>query len=158
MEEIIKFLGGTALLLGAVAWLIRELMKHLLNKDIELHKNELKHQSEKTSISYKEKIELYKEVITPIIDLILLDKENIDSDTMVELEKKRLLITAHLVMFSTDNVFHLYNELIDYLYDSYEGEKIYEYEKVRSISIKLLSEIRKDIGIYSDEFIYKGTR
>ena len=158
MEDVIKFLGGTTLLLGAVAWLIRELMKHRLSKDIELHKNELKHQNETISISYKEKIELYKEVIIPIIDFILIDKETIDLNNILELEKKRLLITSHLVMFSTDKVFQLYNELIDYLYDSYEGTKLYEYEIVRTISMQLLSEIRKDIGIYSDDIIYKGTR
>ena len=158
MDEILKLLGSATIVIGAVAWLTREGMKHLINKDIELYKNELKHQSEKTSITYREKIDLYKEVIDPIIEFILMEKEIKNKEKIIFLEKKRLLITSQLVMFSTDNVFQLYNELIDYIYDSMEGSIEYSYEEVRQKSMKLLSEIRKDIGIYSDEISYKGSR
>lgn len=34
LEELVKFVGGGAVLLGCVAWLLRSLTVHLLNKDI----------------------------------------------------------------------------------------------------------------------------
>lgn len=45
IEELIKFLGGSALFLGAVAWLIRSLIIHRLNKDITDFKTNLQHES-----------------------------------------------------------------------------------------------------------------
>jgi len=45
VEEIIKFLGGTALVLAAVAWVVRSLVVHLLSKDIESFKEQLQAQS-----------------------------------------------------------------------------------------------------------------
>ena len=40
-EEVIKFLGGTAIALSAIAWLIRSLISHFLNKDVEGYKQRL---------------------------------------------------------------------------------------------------------------------
>ena len=45
IEEVIKFLGGSALLLAAVAWLIRSLVSHFLSKDVEEFKTQLQSQS-----------------------------------------------------------------------------------------------------------------
>jgi len=45
-EEYLKILGSTALLLGALAWLIKSLFSHLLSKDVELYKDNLKKLSE----------------------------------------------------------------------------------------------------------------
>lgn len=44
-EEIIKFLGGTALVLAAAAWLVRSLVAHFLSKDVELFKQQLQARS-----------------------------------------------------------------------------------------------------------------
>ena len=44
-EEVIKFLGGSALLLAAAAWLIRSLISHFLSKDVEGFKTQLQSQS-----------------------------------------------------------------------------------------------------------------
>lgn len=43
-EEIIKFLGGSALLLATAAWLIRSLISHFLSKDVEGFKKQLQSQ------------------------------------------------------------------------------------------------------------------
>jgi len=45
-EELIKYLGSTALLLAAIAWLIRSLITHRLKKDVEDFKAEIQHQSQ----------------------------------------------------------------------------------------------------------------
>ena len=45
--ELFKFVGGGAVLLAAVAWLIRSLASHLLTKDIEKYKFDLKREADK---------------------------------------------------------------------------------------------------------------
>lgn len=47
-EEVVKFLGGSALLLAAAAWLIRSLVSYFLSKDIEGFKAQLQSQSAMT--------------------------------------------------------------------------------------------------------------
>lgn len=156
MEEIVKFLGGAFLLLSAVAWLIQQLAKHFLNKDIETHRMLL----ENKRINYKEKIDLYKGISEPIIELIVTieHQENITKEFMISFEKKRLMITAQLAMFAPNYVFDSFNDLIDYLYNTFEGKEEYSFKQFRKIAMKFLSDIRKDIGIYSDEVIYNGNR
>ena len=45
--ELLKFVGGSAVLLAAVAWLIRSLISHQLLKDIEKYKFNLKREGDK---------------------------------------------------------------------------------------------------------------
>ena len=71
MIEVIKFLGGTAIAISAVAWLIKSLTSHFLVKDIEAYKNKLKYESEHGNHLLMQKIALYKEVSNPLIDLIV---------------------------------------------------------------------------------------
>lgn len=44
-SELIKFFGGSAMFLAAVAWLVRSLITHRLNKDIDNFKTKLEHES-----------------------------------------------------------------------------------------------------------------
>jgi hypothetical protein len=46
VEAIFTAIGGTAILLAVVAWLIRSLIGQYLSKDLENYKDELKYQSE----------------------------------------------------------------------------------------------------------------
>ncbi len=71
MEDIIKILGGTAIAIGAVAWLIKALVSHLLGKDVEIFKSKIKYEAEHGNHLLMQKIELYKEASNPIIDLIV---------------------------------------------------------------------------------------
>ena len=66
MEDIIKYIASSAILIGAITWLSKNIFKSLLDKDIEKYKNELNNKS----INYREKIDLYKEVSKPIINLL----------------------------------------------------------------------------------------
>jgi hypothetical protein len=44
-EEVIKFLGGTTVVIAAVAWLVRSLIGHFLSKDVESFKQRLQSES-----------------------------------------------------------------------------------------------------------------
>ena len=46
LNEIIKFLGGIALILAAIGWLVRSLIMHFLSKDIEAYKEKLNSQTQ----------------------------------------------------------------------------------------------------------------
>ena len=56
-EFIISFLGGSAILLTAVAWLMRSLVTQLLAKDIENHKSKLQFESQMEVTKFKAQIE-----------------------------------------------------------------------------------------------------
>lgn len=55
MEEVIKFLGGAAISMATVAWPVKELAKHFLNKDIEIHRTLLEQENEKNLLTIKKK-------------------------------------------------------------------------------------------------------
>lgn len=61
-------------------------------------------------------------------------------------------------MFSTQKIYDNYNEIIDYIFDCLEERNKYNYEELREKSLKILKEIRKDIGINMDEIKYNGSR
>jgi hypothetical protein len=44
-DELIKFLGGTTIVVAAVAWLIKSLVSHFLSKDVESYKQQLQSES-----------------------------------------------------------------------------------------------------------------
>ncbi len=160
MEEIFEFLGLVLILSSAIAWLIKQIVVNVLNKDIEAYKNELKEESEKRSINYKEKIELYKSVSEPIIKLIAEIEQGgkVSLQTKKDFNLKRLEIITQLTMFAPDYVFHSFNDLIDYLYNCFENKEEYSFIEFRNRGLKVLSNIRKDIGIYEDELEYQGNR
>jgi len=57
LEFIISFLGGSALLLFAVAWLIRTLVSQFLAKDLENYKTKLQFESQIELTKFKSEIE-----------------------------------------------------------------------------------------------------
>ena len=61
-------------------------------------------------------------------------------------------------MFAPTSVFNKYNGFIDFIYNSFEGKEEYSFSNFRVIALQFLSEIRKDIGIYSDDVSYYGNR
>jgi len=52
-KEFATALGASTVLLGAVAWLIRSLLKQLLSKDIEIHKTQLKTESDRNLETFR---------------------------------------------------------------------------------------------------------
>ena len=52
MYEILIALGGSAILLAAIAWLIKTIITHYLSKDIEVYKTTLRAETEKTLLEH----------------------------------------------------------------------------------------------------------
>lgn len=161
MEEVIKFLGGTAIAVGAVAWLIKSLVSHLLGKDVEQFKSRLVFEAEHGNHLLMQKISLYKEVSNPVIELIVKAQHKnggLTREDLQQFDKDRLSTTSLLAMFAPLDVFNDYNEMIDYIYDAVEGQQAWSFEIFRTKALSFLSKVRVDIGLYKDAVEYKGTR
>ncbi len=160
MEEVIKFLGGTAIATAAVAWLIKALVSHLLGKDVETFKSRIKYEAEHGNHLLMQKISLYKEVANPVIDLIVKAQHNgtLTQADLQQFDKDRLSTTALLSMFAPVDVFYQYNNMIDYIYDAVDGNQIWDFGIFREKALIFLSSVRLDIGLYDDSVEYNGTR
>ena len=71
--EILKFVGGSTILLTAVVWVIKALAKQLLSKDIERYRSELKlesitHQVRFTKL-HEQRAEIIKNLYSKIVEL-----------------------------------------------------------------------------------------
>ncbi|MDH2918415.1 MAG: hypothetical protein PXX73_04390 [Sideroxydans sp.] len=160
MEEVIKFIGGTAIVIATIAWLIKSLIGHLLSKDVEIFKSNLKYQSEHGNHLLMQKIALYKEVANPVIELIVKAQHNgqLSKDDLQKFDKDRLATTALLAMFAPVTVFDKYNQMIDYIYDAVELKQTWRFDIFRGKALVFLSSVRGDIGLYTDAVEYNGTR
>lgn len=72
--EIINFLGGSAILISAIAWLVRSLVVHHLNKDVDIFKNNLQHTSKveahKLSLLHEKRAEVVAELYQLLIEFV----------------------------------------------------------------------------------------
>jgi len=166
-QAILLSLGGGGLIvfllssfLGKIwAQRILQTEKYEHDKEIAAFKNKLEALAQVNSLNYKQKIDLYKLVSNPIVELVaLLSKEDgLTKEAYYEFDRKRLHITAQLALFAPQNVFEAFNSMIDYIYDSLDNGS-YEFVEFREKALGFLSEMRKDIGIYDDNVSYSGTR
>lgn len=107
-----------------------------------------------------QKIDLYKEVAEPIIKLVVKaqHQETLTQADLQDFDKERLSTSALLVMFAPKDVWIKYSYMIDYIYDACEGKQQWGFTIFRDKALIFLTEIRRDIGLYTDEISYNGTR
>jgi hypothetical protein len=58
IEQVITAIGGSAVLFGAMAWLARSIITHVLSKDIEKHKINLQAESQKELVRLQSSLQL----------------------------------------------------------------------------------------------------
>jgi hypothetical protein len=159
--------GGGIFVLGLSGWLGKVWAERLMARETQTHRLELEKlrielqtDADRHGENYRHKIELYKEVANPLIELIVKAQHNgtLSKDDLQNFDAARLTTTALLGMFSPEAVFIEYNTLIDYVYDSFDGKATWSFPEFRIRALKFLSLVRADIGIYTDELRYMGTR
>lgn len=159
--------GGGALVFAMSGWLgkvwANRLMletTHKYGKELKSLEAELAKGNQQFGLNYQSKIELYKAIASPLIELAvaLENTGGVTTELLNKFEKERLTIASHLGMFSPLSVFEKFNSLIDYLYNCLEGKETYTFHLFRYHSLEFFTEIRKDIGVHSDELIYRGSR
>ena len=164
---LISLGGGGAIVFALSNWLGKvwagrlmsaETAKH--NQDLEQLRSGLQTQADQRSQTFRHKIELYKEVSAPLIDLVVKAHHagTLTSADLQDFEKSRLETTALLAMFSPMPVFAEYNDMIDYVYNSFEGKEVWSFERFRAKALQFLSLVRGDIGLYQDAVSYDGSR
>jgi len=108
----------------------------------------------------RQKIEVYRRITSPILDLVVEAQHSqaMTGDTLLAFERERLDGTAQLAMLAPADVFDEYNALIDYLWDVTESKKPWNFQEFRDKGLVFLSMVRKDIGLHSDSVRYTGER
>jgi hypothetical protein len=136
----------------------KETAKH--NRELEELRSSLRIQADQSAQTFKQKIDLYKEVGTPLIDLLVTVQniEAITAENLQNFEKRRLTTTALLAMFAPVNVFVEYNKMIDYIYNCADEKDRWSFAEFRTRALQFLSLVRADIGLYSDALYYDGSR
>lgn len=157
--------GGAAIVFGLSNYLGKVWASRILQNEKQEHdkqlaefKSKLEELTAQKSLNYQQKIDLYKVVANPLIELVaLLSRDGLTTEHVYEFDRQRLHITAQLALFAPQNVFDAFSEIIDYLYNSLEKND-YSFVTFRVKALAYLSEMRKDIGIYTDDVQYNGDR
>lgn len=159
--------SGGAIVFALSSWLGRIWAERLMAKETAKHNQELEQlrsslqiQANQSAQTYKQKIDLYKEVGAPLVEL-LVKTQSIGAITVEEMqgfEMSRLNTSALLAMFAPASVFDEYNTMIDYIYNCAEGKDTWSFEEFRLRALKFLSLVRIDIGLYQDTLSYNGPR
>lgn len=159
--------GGGIIVLGLSGWLGKVWAERLMANETQRHRieleklrTELETAADRHAQHYRHKIELYKEVANPLIELIVKAQHNgkLSQDDLQSFDTARLATTSLLAMFAPKAVFDEYNCMIDYVYDSFEGKAMWSFPEYRIRALRFLSLVRADIGVYTDNLCYTGTR
>lgn len=159
--------GGSVIVFALSNWLGKVWAERLMARETARHSQylatlhaNLQARVAHFSQTYKQKIELYKEVSNPLIDLIVKAQHSggLTSADLKDFDKSRLTTTALLAMFAPAQVFNEYNNLIDYIYNAFEGKEVWSFPEFRVRALKFLSLVRADIGLYADGVSYNGNR
>ncbi|HEY0894215.1 MAG TPA: hypothetical protein VGE32_14240, partial [Cellvibrio sp.] len=157
--------GGSVIVYSLSSFLARTISERILqnerhenDKILSEFKNRIDSLERKQALNHQQKIDLYKIISEPLANLTaLITSSGITQEHMTEFDRERLNLTAKLALFASQDVFNSYNDLIDYIYDSIESQN-YSFPEFRVKALALLSEMRKDIGIYEDDVTYNGSR
>ncbi|KXO13411.1 hypothetical protein AKG98_3210 [Moritella sp. JT01] len=164
VQEFISNVGGqTAIIISLLAALWAICSNIITNKRIKTHKSKLQELTRIKKDSDYRKLELYKTVLKPLTDLTakISEEGKLSLDDISQFDKERLEMSAQLALFASSDVFDKFTELVDYMYNSQElfsSIDEFEFEVFRVKMLKLLSEMRRDIGFHKDEITYKGYR
>ena len=173
---LILLIIGLLFLVVKYYWFDR-LIVDLQNKnkqELDKLKNELDIYKEKVLKGHIDKIETYRlgadilaetladlDVMNITGNLPMKPEQFLDPQVLARLRERgcaSLKLYGYLAMYAPQSVMDANEELRDYL-DSilYSGIK-YEPPKVYQLALKLVNEIRKDVGIDKTPLKYKGTR
>lgn len=151
--------------LGKV-WASRILEKErsILGVELEKTKRELDVLKETTLRFQNDKILTYRVVIEVVSKLLAsLDSheagrlKNEDAiKTFDEFNEQRIRVYGYLAMLAPQSVMDAQDELMDHLLVIAHGGAPYEWHSVRTLAIKLLNEVRVDIGIDKTPIKYNG--
>jgi hypothetical protein len=179
--------GGAAIVFGLSNWLGKVWAERLMQKErqeyaiqLEHLRSSLKLASEEQLASLRSQLDIAKETyvrehldrvmiyrgaIDPIvgiiakIQMILLQRRGpLTSDELHDFEVQRLRAYAYLAMHAPQSVMDAHDALSDLILAViYDGTET-TWEHFRDLAIRVLNEVRKDVGIRPDPIAYRGSR
>lgn len=143
IENIISFVGGSAVLLAVIAWLIRKLTESFLSKDLEKYKSDLRIEATKENVSFTRLHEkrgeaiqiIYSKMVNSIYSVeqyvnpvgTFEEKVRLYPDTIKVLidfftyfDKNRILLPSKLC----ENIEQAFKELKKQVYDLYSESQL----------------------------------
>ena len=150
--ELLKFVGGGAVLLAVVAWLIRSLILHLLTKDIEKYKFDLKRDADKELEAIKASLNI--EALTHQIEFSKLHDRRADLieqlyKKVITLENAAACLKAEFQMDDHEELKEKADTFIDRFFELHsfvEDHKIYFSEHLAN-KIKELNTLYFNLSI-----------
>ena len=129
-------------------------------KEVEQLKSELEADRLNSAHLFREKIDLYKMVGNPLIDMVARVEQfqTMPPDELIKMDAARMKGAALLAMFGPACLFEEYNKVVDYLFDVKDGIRAWSFAEFRSLSLGVLNLMRADVGMQQDQVSYKGNR
>lgn len=75
-----------------------------------------------------------------------------------QFNKERMRLYGYMAMLAPQSVIDALDALMDYLLSILNGEAAYQWARVREGILRLMFEIRSDLGVEDPEILYRGTR
>jgi hypothetical protein len=151
---------------GLIFGLSSFLAKVWANRILDRERNELAVLKETLLKEHNEKFATYKSAVDVIAKLLAdLDRWKAgqlppDQGLVAfhEFNEKRIRLYGYLGMIAPQAVMDANDLLIDHLLQVSLGETLYDWEKIRELSLNLLNEIRKDVAVDKKAIVYNGRR
>ena len=135
--EMIKYVGGTTLAIGAVAWLIRTLTVHLLDKDVSLYKNNLQRfrelELEQFTLFNQKRADVIAELYSHLLDFYFAAEAYLDWKTKAP---KKL----------DEETYDVLNKAFEKYMMFFQKNDIYFSEELCSLLVKFQNKILDEIG------------
>lgn len=180
--------GGSLLVLALSSWLGKVWAQRLMERDRATHQRDLEQLradltkrneeevsrlkagldifKEKHLRGHADKLATYRTVIDLTADL-LSDIDNAIATGILtndprarihQFNRDRLKAYGYLAMLAPQSVMDANDSMVGYLFEVLEGSTPYEWPQVRTRALRLVNEIRKDIGVDASEIEYRGNR
>lgn len=163
--------SASAIIFGLSSWLgkvwahrILEQEKNKMAIGLESTKREFDLAKDKLLSNHSDKITIYRMVIDTVAEtLAAFDAHQSRQlspteakEVLEKFNKDRIRLYGYLGMLAPQSVMDAQDELIDLLLLITYGNANYEWKVVRELALKLINEVRKDIGIDKSEISYNG--
>ncbi|MFG0375470.1 hypothetical protein ACF8FL_03505 [Vibrio sp. zbq_19] len=163
--------SASAIIFGLSSWLgklwaqrILEQEKNRMASELEATKRELDLAKEKLLSNHSDKVVIYRMVIDTVAEILAafdahqtrkLSPEEA-KEALDKFNKDRIRLYGYLGMLAPQSVMDAQDKLMDLLISVAYGNASYDWQIVRELALKLINEVRKDIGIDKTSISYNG--
>jgi hypothetical protein len=171
---ILAAIGGSTAAVAVIYFLSNHLAKvwvdRILERDRHRYATELAQMKAQTEAAlaiyreqylgmHREKIELYRAALRPVIELWTeVHHKQLTPDFVAAYDRRRLEIHAHLALFAPQEVLDAHDALLDATFDALDQGQLPDWVTLRTLGFNLLNCMRTDIGMSTGDVAYRGRR